>query len=149
MTEPLSAAEETRREDLATTARELKKEVGDLRGEVSNLRVRAERLDRRSGLAGLFIVGLILAAVWLAIVSYQTSQTSARVEAITQRALCPMYALVLGGYDPSTRELNPDGSYEGSARQKYVTNFEGPDGLFSQRAGLPCIGPLTPPRSDG
>jgi hypothetical protein len=144
-----AADEVARREDLAVAARELKAEVAELRAEVSNLNTRTQRAERAT-FRSLVVIGvLMLIVVGGGVVGYQTTQLAQRVETITQRSLCPLYALVLGSYAPETRELNPDGSYEGSARQKYVNNFEGPGGLFSQRAGLPCIGPLTPPRSDG
>lgn len=135
------AAEDLRREDLAVAARELKGEVADLRDAVDNLVIRTTRAERatfRTALAAGVLLVVVALLGWTAYAQYQTSQ---RLEGLIQRALCPVFALVVGGYDPTTRP-------EGPARDQYVHTFE------VMRAGydeLACRGsaPLVPPRTPG
>lgn len=142
------------RRDLAATAAELKEEVAALKLAVTQLNVRTGRAERASTRTSLAAVVLLVVVGLLGWLIYTQAQTSARLEQVvdqqqqqTNNAFCPFYALVLGSYAPNTRLLNPDGSFEGSDRQRYIAGFDGPGGLRSQYAALPCTGGLIPPRT--
>jgi hypothetical protein len=145
-----------RREDLAKAARELKKEVADLRGEVNNLNTRTQRAEKATFRSAVVIGFLLMLTLGLGAQAWQNGQTSDRLDALiaartkqVDGAFCPFYQLILGSYDPDTRPLNPDGSYEGSPRQRYIDGFDGPHGLRDQYAALTCKGNLIPPRIPG
>lgn len=149
-----AADEVTRREDLAAAARELKAEVVELRAEVSNLNTRTGRAEKATFRSSVVIGVLMLIVVGVGVIAWQNYQTSQRLAAVvaeqhrqSERVWCPFYSLILGSYSPGTRELNPDGSYEGSDRQQYIDGFEGPLGLRAQYSELPCTGGLIPPRT--
>jgi hypothetical protein len=139
---------ELRREDLAKAARELKKEVGELRAEVGNLNTRTQRAEKATFRSALVIGFLLLLTVGLGAQAYQIQHVVADQKRQNERVWCPFYSLILGSYSPDTRELNPDGSYEGSPRQKYTDGFERSDGLFAQYGELHCTAPLIPPRAE-
>lgn len=141
-----SASEELRRDDLVAAARELKAEVAELRQDMQVLNRRTTRAEKVSGRAKkasgrasltagvlLVIVALLGGTVW------QQYQISGRLELLTQRSLCPLFALVVGGYDPSTRP-------EGVARDRYVATFASFRVAYDE---LRCIAPLVPPRIEG
>jgi hypothetical protein len=135
------ANEDLRREDLASAARALKQEVADLREAVDHLAIRTGRAERATFRTSLVASLLLVVVLLLGWTSYAQHETSQRLEGLIQRALCPVFALVVGGYDPATRP-------EGPARDKYVANFE------VMRAGyeeLACraTAPLVPPRTPG
>lgn len=124
--------------DLARSADDLRDEVKQLRLAVVQLgarTARAEKVSIRAATAAavlLLLVGLIGWVVW------QQRQTADALESLTQRSLCPVFALVVGGYDPSTRP-------EGPAREQYQRTFE----VMRQAYGeLRCASPLVPPRED-
>jgi hypothetical protein len=148
VTDPPGEAELLRREDLAKAARELKKEVADLRGEVNNLNTRTQRAEKATFRSAVVIGFLLLLTLGLGAQAYQIQYVVAEQKRLIERVSCPFYSLIIGSYAPETRELNPDGSYEGSPRQKYVDGFERPDGLFAQHSELHCTAPLIPPRAE-
>lgn len=122
-------------DELIAVGRELRDEVSELRLAVKHLDERTNRTERTTswtGVAILILIGLVAALGWAI---WQNHQTAQRVEELTQSSLCPVYGLVVGGYDPTTRALNPDGSYPGSGRQKYDQGF---DVMRSAWAALGC-----------
>lgn len=73
------------------------------------------------------------------------AQTTARLEKIVSQqevirnqVLCPLFRVLLGGYQPETRAPGPD-------RDKYETAFAE---MRDQYSVLQCVGDLVPPRSD-
>jgi hypothetical protein len=138
----------SRREDLARAARELKKEVADLRGEVNNLNTRTQRAEKATFRSAVVIGFLLLIVVVVGVLGVQLYGVVNDQKRQNERVWCPFYSLILGGYAPESRELNPDGSYEGSARQRYVDGFEGPHGIRAQYGELHCTAPLIPPRAE-
>jgi hypothetical protein len=148
VTDPPGEAELLRREDLAKAARELKKEVADLRGEVNNLNTRTQRAEKATFRSAVVIGFLLLIVVVVGVLGVQLYGVVNDQKRQNERVWCPFYSLILGGYAPESRELNPDGSYEGSARQRYVDGFEGPHGIRAQYGELHCTAPLIPPRAE-
>lgn len=131
--------EEARRDELAARAHELRREVGELRQSVDQLHTRTERAEKISSRAvvgvGLMFVVMVLLG-WVALAQQQTAE---QLESLTQRTLCPVFSLFVGGYDPSTREAGPD-------RERYEEAFAA---FRMAYAELRCITPLVPPRTDG
>jgi hypothetical protein len=144
----LAADAHTRREDLAKAARELKKEVADLRGEVNNLNTRTQRAEKATFRSAVVIGFLLLIVVVVGVLGVQLYGVVNDQKRQNERVWCPFYSLILGSYAPDTRELNPDGSYDGSPRQRYVDGFERPDGIRAQYGELRCTAPLIPPRAE-
>lgn len=129
-------------DELISAADRLGERVERLDLTVKHLSERTERTEKVTGWTGLailIVIGVLAALGWAIwqnhLVSDRVEQTSQRVETLTQRSLCPVYGLVVGGYDPTTRALNPDGSYPGSAREKYDQGF---DVMRSAWAALGC-----------
>lgn len=125
---------------------DLARSADDLTGEVRGLRLAVEQLDRRtaraelvSGRAAAAAAILLLLLGLMGWVVWQEQQTAARVESLTQRSLCPVFALVVGGYDPQTRP-------EGPARDRYIATFEVMRVAYDE---LGCVAPLVPKREDG
>lgn len=146
MTEPpVSPAEQERRDDLAVTALGLKDEVARLRLQHEQLERRTGRAERKSGYTMWGAVALLAVVVVLGLLLFQQQQTANRLESLTQRAFCPVYGLVVGGYNPDTRPLNPDGSYPGSAREKYDATFRVMRDAYAE---LVCLGGTVPPRQE-
>lgn len=117
-----------------------------LRDAVDQLRVRqarTERISLRTAVAGVILTVLLLV---LGYVAAQQAQQRDEIDTITQHALCPLYALILGSYTPESRPLNPDGTYPGSAREKYDLGFAE---MRREREALPCTDELIPPRQGG
>ena len=104
---------------------------------------RSERKGRFLVLGAIVLLGGFLLLGWVA---WQQHRTDERLSIVVQDSLCPVYALVVGGYDPDSRSLNPDGSYEGSARQKYIDNHQVMSRAYDQ---LGCANTsLVPPRTN-
>jgi len=118
-------------EELKRQTRELDahvKELGDAvdantlaLNQVHDRQDRSERKNRALVLAAVVLLGICLVLGWVA---WQQHETDQRLSIVVQDSLCPVYALVVGGYDPESRSLNPDGSYEGSPRQAYINNHQ-------------------------
>lgn len=125
--------------DLARSADDLREEVGRLRLAVEQLDVRTSRAELVSGRAAGAAASLLILLALMGWVVWQQYQTATRLESLTQRALCPVFALVVGGYDPSTRP-------EGEARERYSENFDVMRGAYDE---LRCAAPLVPPRVNG
>lgn len=135
----VSPAEEHRRDDLATAARELKDEVAELREAVETLTPRTVRAEFVARVGIALALALVLGGAVLGWNIIQQRHTSDRLESVTQSALCPVFGLLLGGYDPNTRP-------EGPARDQYMQTFEVMRGAHE---ALACRGPLVPKREDG
>ena len=83
---------------------------------------RQDRSERKGRVLAMVAVALLGGFLLLGWVAYQGYRTDRQVTSVVQGSLCPVFALVVGGYDPDSRPLNPDGSYEGSPRQAYIDN---------------------------
>jgi hypothetical protein len=134
-------------DELTARAGEVRDEVAALRLEVQQLREIATRATRVSMRAVFAIVVLLVLLGVVATNVWQQHETADRLESLTQRSLCPVYGLVVGGYDPTTRALNPDGSYAGSPRAKYDEGFDVMRAAFGE---LACTSTdVIPKRTDG
>jgi hypothetical protein len=131
---------------LAVRARELRDEVAELRLAVQQQGERLatnERATNRGHVAIFVLVALLAVLGWII---WETHQNAERLEVVTQQSLCPFYGLIVGSYDPASRALNPDGSYPGSAREKYDQGFQVMRGAFG---ALGCHGSdVLPKRAD-
>lgn len=106
---------------------------------------RQDSSERRSRLLAMIAVALIGGFLLLGWVAYQGYRTDQQLGRVVQGSLCPVYALVVGGYEPDSRPLNPDGSYEGSNRQKYDVNHQVMKDAYAR---LECRNAdLVPPRT--
>lgn len=135
-----------RRDELAAAAAELKEEVAGLKLAVEQLTERTCRAERASFRTMFAAVILLVVVALLGWSTYAEFQTAARLDAVINNALCPVYALFVGSYDPSTRPLNPDGSYKGSPREKYDAAFLSPQGINAAYASLRCTTVVVPKR---
>lgn len=138
-------------EELKRKADVLHQDVQDLRTTVEGNTVAEQRLalsyeqlvqrmnrsdrDRKwVVVAVLILAAMVLAGGW---VLYRGEQTAREQQQLRSDVLCPLYGLILGGYDPETRP-------PGDARQKYEDTFV----VIRQGYGvLRCTAPLVPPRS--
>lgn len=112
---------------------------------LNQVNVRQDRSERKSRFLVLAAVALLGGFLVLGWVVWQQHLVDQRVNNLVEQSLCPVYALVVGSYDPTSRPLNPDGSYEGSPRQKYVDN-QGV--MLDAYRALHCRGQLVPPRTN-
>ncbi len=130
---------------LTEQARALADRIGALAAAVSEL-------DRRTNRSEKITIGVILGlaldlVLSIAVALILTSQAATdeslqaavdRETATRQDALCPLYSLFLGTYNPNSRAEGPD-------RDVYIANF----GVLRQGyASLDCTGPIVPPRID-
>lgn len=105
---------------------------------------RSERKNRFLVLGAIVLLGGFMLLGWVA---WQQHRTSEQIGRVVQESLCPVFALVVGGYNPDSRPLNPDGSYEGSPRQVYIDNHLIMKGAYAR---LECRdAALVPPSSGG
>lgn len=125
-------------DDLAAAAGGLRNEVSGLRLDVQQFGRRLSRTERVSGRTVLFVGALAVLVLLVAFVAWQQHETQQRLEDVTQQSLCPTFALLLGGFDPSTRA-------EGAPRDQYVATFES---FRRSYEVLRCEAPLVPPRTD-
>lgn len=139
--------------ELAATAAELGRKVDRLTDAVDRLDKSHNQLATRTGaverrsvrtvVASVLAVAILVIGGWLA---YTQVVTNSRLDAVvtdqqkvTQQVLCPVFALLLGGYDPETRP-------PGEARVRYVETFEEYSRIFAR---LECTTELVPPRQGG
>ncbi len=118
-------------DDLGDRAEQLRAEVAGLRTDVQSLRDRTVRGEKRLLHLALSVVLVLLLAGATAVTAYRGLATDRRVD-----SLCPVLALVIGGFDPSTRPAGP-------ARDAYVANISVLTRTYGQ---LGCTDPLVPPR---
>lgn len=105
-----------------------------------------ERLDRSDKDRRRFITALIALAMLAAFLGVEAVRLEGAIRGQDQlRAdvLCPLYGLILGGYDPDSRD--PDGT-KPDARRKYEETFVV---IREGYAALGCTNALVPPRTDG
>lgn len=117
--------------ELTDQSRLLTQAVSDLKPRVE----RAERVSFRTAVVGLVLIFLVFILGWVAV---NQQQTASRLDNLVQHSLCPVYALVVGGYDPSTRPA-------GASRDTYNHTFDVMRGAY---ADLGCTNTLVPPRTD-
>jgi len=137
--------DEEARVELATQAKALADTVGVLAEAVDNLNRRTNKTERNTILVALGLaVDLVLSIAVAVLVTSQISVAGdlqsaiARETSTRQNALCPLYGLLLGSY-------NPDSRAEGPARDQYNKTFQVMrDGYDS----LDCANPVVPPRAD-
>lgn len=125
--------------DLSRRAAELTDQVEKLRLAVEHLDERTKRAERataRTGVAAAVLLVLILLGGWNV---HSQRQTADRLESVTQRSLCPVFGLVIGGYEPESRPAGP-------ARDRYVETIDVMRGAYGE---LGCVAPLVPPRTTG
>lgn len=117
---------------LADRVTTLTDEVVGLREDAAGIRAQlATARGRILWVALIAVVALGLAA-GVAITAFRGAATDRRVDAI-----CPVLALVVGGFDPSSRPA-------GSAREAYIANLTV---MHQAYVDLGCTTPLVPPRT--
>lgn len=97
---------------------------------------RVEQIERDKKLYLTFFSAVAMLVVVIAYAVFQNYLTNARLTDVVQESLCPVYGLVLGGYNPSTRP-------EGPARDEYNKTFQA---MRDAYIPLECVGGLVPPR---
>ena len=105
-----------------------------------------ERLDRSDRDRRRFITALIALAMLAAFLGVEAVRLEEAIRGQNQLrgdVLCPLYGLILGGYDPDSRD--PDGT-KPEARRKYEETFTV---IREGYAALGCTNALVPPRTDG
>lgn len=125
-------------DELKRQTRMLDDDVKQLTEEVHRLNSRVDRTDKiwRWLVAGLLLVVALVAL--LGYVAARAEQTARETDELRGQVLCPLYGLILGGYDPESRA-------EGEARRKYEETFA----VIRDGYGvLHCTTPLVPPRSN-
>lgn len=130
---------------LARQAKALADTVGVLAAAVDQLDQRAHRSERVTlAVAFGLVVDLILSvAVALLIgnlfsLSDHLQGAIVRESTTRQQALCPLYGLLLGSYNPTSRA---EGADRDKYNQAFVTLRDGYD-------SLDCVSPVVPPRID-
>lgn len=100
-----------------------------------------KRLDRSDSDRRRFITALIaltMLAAFLGVEALRLERSIRDQAEVRDRVLCPLYGLILGGYDPQSRA-------EGAARQKYEETFVV---IRESYATLRCNAQLVPPRTN-
>lgn len=130
--------------ELASRASELADEVGKLRIATDSLTRRTLRSEK---VIAITVVGLVLdimlslAVMWAYHVqAEQSDQLAANQEQarkVRDDALCPLFSLILGTYDPTTRPPAARKSYEDAYNQMHT--------IYTN---LACTTPIIPPRTD-
>lgn len=126
--------------------RKLRDEAADLASEVGRLSLTLEQSRRRQDRQRLglqiTVVGLVLdvilslAAIWIL---HTQSAQNARLEKVTNDALCPMFSLFLGSY-------NPDSRAPGVGREAYEDAYSELRRIYGPVLG--CATAIVPPRTD-
>lgn len=127
---------------LLEQARVLADRVGALSDAVELLDHRTNRSERFAIWATAVLALTIALSIALGVAFIQLHNNAENVAATQEReartrqeALCPLYSLILGSY-------NPDSRPEGEARQKYIDQFAV---MRTAYDSLDCTGPLVPP----
>jgi hypothetical protein len=118
--------------------------------ELGERQTRTEKVSTRTAVAAVIAIAILAAAGWLGYKQVVTSGQLAQVVAEQQRAaedqrrvvqdaLCPVFGLLIGGYDPTTR---PEGPARDQYEQTYATFRKSYDALH-------CTSQLVPPRTPG
>lgn len=116
---------------------DLSRQTEDLADEVSGLRAEVARLRRagRTTLVGVLAVLVLVVVVGTTL--FRQLVTEDRLRTVVSDVLCPVFALVVGGYDPDSRPA-------GAARDTYEQTFTV---MRNAYGALQCTGPLVPPRA--
>jgi hypothetical protein len=129
-------------ERLTERAKVLADRVGALSDAVEHLDQRTNRGEKAviGVVAGLVLSVALSVIVGIVLVKQQTitdqiSVTQEREAHTRQDALCPLYSLILGSYNPNSRP-------EGDARQAYIDQFKVMRQAYD---ALDCTAPLVPP----
>lgn len=123
--------------DLVVRVGELTEQSELLTEAVRQLRPRVEKAERvsfRTAIAAAVLLCLVVVLGWVAA---DQKATANRLDGVVQQSLCPLYALIVGSYDPSTRPV-------GQARDKYDHAF---DVMRQAYTNLGCTDALVPPRT--
>ncbi len=121
-------------DDLAARVSALADKTSRLREDVAGLR---EQLAVTRGRIWWVLVAMVVAfgmAGGIGITALNTAKANSRVD-----GLCPMLALVVGGYDPSTRAAGPD-------RERYEASFRVMRQAYVD-TGCAAVSPLVPRRT--
>jgi hypothetical protein len=126
--------------DLGDQAEALREQVSGLRVDVSGLREDMSGVRERLGSAEGRLWWALAAAVVALALAVGIGVTAIRVQAANARldSLCPVFALVVGGADPSTRPAGP-------ARDAYIRSMDIMRTSYDQ-LGCRDIAPLVPKR---
>lgn len=137
--------DEEARVALVTQAQALADTVGVLADAVDNLNQRTGKTERTTIFVALGLaVDLVLSVAVAVLVSSQISVAGdvqvaiAREKATRQEAVCPLYGLLLGSYNPASRAAGP-------ARDQYELSFRV---MWAAYDTLDCNNPIVPPRVD-
>lgn len=132
---------ETPARTLAEQAQVLSEQVQDLAVSTTRLANRTTRAER---VTAIVVIGLILDIILSVAVGFALLgqvQTNTALQAAVDReaqtrqvALCPVYGLVLGGYNPNSRAAGPD-------RDAYIASFKV---MTKAYESLDCTGALVP-----
>jgi hypothetical protein len=140
-------------DDLGTQADKLGRKVDRLTETLKELgerQTRTERLSTRTAVAAVIAIAILAGGSWLGYRQVVTSgqlsmvvgeqqQTAEDQRRVTEDALCPVFALLIGGYDPSSRP-------EGPAREQYERTFQT---FRTSYDALRCTTQFVPPRTPG
>jgi hypothetical protein len=141
-------------DELKRQTRLLDDDVKQLTEEVHRLNARQDKTDK---IWRFLVTGLLMVLALVGLLGYVAFRTerNAREQAdlairqakaaqeqldLRTRVLCPLYGLILGSYDPNSRDNNPDPN----ARQKYEDTFRV---IREGYSVLECTAPLVPPRT--
>ncbi len=139
---------------LTVSARALTKETTELRETVESLETEYRRLaptvKQNSRRGRLLVIAVVIsfilgaAVAWIALdnrrLNAAQSAQAERFEHVIQDALCPTYDLSIGGYNPNTRDPDPE------AQAAYRAAIEK---MIEYRRVFQCKGELVPPRLPG
>jgi hypothetical protein len=127
---------------LLEQAKVLADRVGGLSAAVEQLDRRTNRSERVVIVVTIVLALTIITAIALGVAFIQlranaedVAVTQAREARTRQEALCPLYSLILGNFNPESRPEGPD-------REKYIEQF---DVMRRAHRALDCAGPLVPP----
>jgi hypothetical protein len=125
--------------------------------ELGQRQTRTEQMSTRTAVAAVIAIAVLAGGSWLGyrqvvsaaqlsgvveqqrIANQQLAAVVADQRRVTEDALCPVFALLIGGYDPSTRP-------PGEAREQYERTFQT---FRDSYDALRCTAQLVPPRSPG
>jgi len=124
--------------DLPAVAARLIETIEGLTESIQDLLHRTARSEKQARWQWLVIGLIAVVTVFSGITYYQQIQTSKSLDATRGDVLCPLYAVFLGSYNPSTRAPGAD-------RDTYEATFVViRDGYERLDCTLPLVPPATP-----
>jgi hypothetical protein len=130
---------------LTEQARALAERVGGLISAVEQLHRRTNRAERvqKYVVFGLLLDLVLSVAVAFVVAnqfnaSYDLRAAVEREATTRNQGICPLYSLIIGGYNPDSRPAGP-------ARDSYVQAFKTINNAYT---ALECKQPPVPPRTD-